>query len=72
MAASLALIRSYLPPGVPAPLVQRALMAWMGLFGFVSFELYGQLHEVVGENPGDCDAFFVGCVRRWIHLVGIA
>ncbi len=72
VAVALAPIRSYLPPEVPAPLVQRALMAWTGLFGFVSFELYGQLHEVVGENPGDRDAFFVECVRRWINLVGIA
>jgi hypothetical protein len=72
VAAALAPIRSHLPPEVPAPLVHRALMAWTGLFGLVSFELYGQLHEVVGENPGDRDAFFVECVRRWIHLVGIA
>lgn len=51
VAAALAPIRSYLPPGVPAPLVQRGLMAWTGLFGFVSFELFGQLHEVVGRTP---------------------
>ena len=40
----------HLPPQVSALLVQRALMVWTGLFGVVSFELYGQLHEVVGED----------------------
>jgi AcrR family transcriptional regulator len=70
-AAALAPIRSYLPPGVPAPLVQRALMVWTNLFGVVSFELYGQLHNVVGEQPGDREAFFADCVRRWTEFVGI-
>ena len=71
IAAAIAPIRSYLPPGVPAPLVQRALMVWTNLFGVISFELYGQLHQVVGEEPGDRDAFFAGCIRRWIHFTGI-
>ena len=71
VATALAPIRSHLPPEVPAPLVQRALMVWTNLFGVVSFELYGQLHEVVGEDPGDRDAFFAECVRRWIQFVGI-
>jgi AcrR family transcriptional regulator len=71
VATPLAPIRSYLPPGIPAPLVQRALMVWTGLFGVISFELYGQLHQVVGEEPGDRDAFFADCVRRWIQFVGI-
>ncbi len=71
LAAALAPIRSYLPPGVPAPLVQRALMVWTNLFGVVSFELYGQLHHVVGEQPGDREAFFADCVRRWTEFIGI-
>ena len=71
VADALAPIRSYLPPGVPAPLVQRALMVWTNLFGVVSFELYGQLHNVVGEQPGDREAFFADCVRRWTEFVGI-
>jgi AcrR family transcriptional regulator len=70
-AAALAPIRSYLPPGVPAPLVQRALMVWTNLFGVVSFELYGQLHNVVGEEPADRETFFTECVRRWIAFTGI-
>jgi Tetracyclin repressor-like, C-terminal domain len=71
VAAALAPIRSYLPTGIPAPLVQRALMAWTNLFGVISFELYGQLHNVVEEEPGDRDAFFAACTRHWIHFTGI-
>ena len=70
-AIALVPIRSHLPAEVPAALVQRALMVWTNLFGAVSFELYGQLHEVVGEDPGDRDAFFAECVRRWIQFIGI-
>jgi AcrR family transcriptional regulator len=72
LATPLAPIRSHLPPGVPAPLVQRALMVWTNLFGVISFELYGQLHQVVGEEPGDRDTFFAECIHRWIRFTGIA
>jgi hypothetical protein len=71
VAAAVAPIRSYLPPGVPAPLVRRALMVWTNLFGVVSFELYGQLHGVVGEEPGDREVFFAECVRDWMRLIAI-
>jgi AcrR family transcriptional regulator len=71
VAAALGPIRSHLPPGIPVPLIQRALMVWTGLFGVISFELYGQLHQVVGEEPGDRDAFFAECVRRWIEFVDL-
>jgi AcrR family transcriptional regulator len=70
-AAALAPIRSHLPPEVPAPLVQRALMVWTNMFGVISFELYGQLHQVVGEDPGDRDVFFADCIGRWIEFTGI-
>ncbi len=71
-AAALAPIRSYLPPGIPAPVIQRALMVWTGLFGVVSFELYGQLQEVVGEKPADRDTFFAECIRRWLQFMTLA
>ena len=38
----------------------------------MSLELFGQLHHVVGEEPGDRDAYFAECVRRWTTRVGIA
>jgi Tetracyclin repressor-like, C-terminal domain len=68
---ALAPIRSYLPPGVPAPLIQRGLMTWTGLFGAVSFELYGQLHQVIGEPPADRDAFFAECVHGWLRFMNL-
>jgi AcrR family transcriptional regulator len=64
-------ILSQLPPGFPPALVQRGVMAWTGLFGAVSFELYGQLHQVVAEDPADRDAFFAECIGRWITFVGL-
>jgi AcrR family transcriptional regulator len=70
-AAALAPIRSYLPPGVPVPLIQRGLMTWTGLFGVVSFELYGQLHQVIGEPPADRDAFFAECVHGWLQFMNL-
>jgi hypothetical protein len=37
----------------------------------VSFEVFGQLHNLVGEEPGDREAFFAACVRRWVAQLGI-
>jgi AcrR family transcriptional regulator len=37
-------------PGVPLPIVARAVAAWTQLFGQISFELFGQLQGVV-EDP---------------------
>ncbi|GIH98524.1 TetR/AcrR family transcriptional regulator [Planobispora takensis] len=34
-------------PGLPDDLVARALAAWTGLFGWVSFELFGQFNQVI-------------------------
>ncbi len=65
-------VRSLAPTKVPDALLHRGLMAWAALFGTVSFELFGHLHHVVGEEPGDRDAFFAECVRRWANQVGIA
>jgi AcrR family transcriptional regulator len=68
---ALAPVQSLIPSKVPDALVQRGLMAWAALFGTVSFELFGQLHHVVGDEPSDRDAYFAECVRRWITQVGI-
>jgi hypothetical protein len=57
---------------VPDALLHQGLMAWAALFGTVSFELFGQLHGIVGEQPGDREAYFAESVRRWAAHVGIA
>jgi AcrR family transcriptional regulator len=69
---ALAPARSIVGPEVPDALLHRGLMAWAALFGTVSFELFGQLHGIVGEQPGDREAFFAESVRRWAEQVGIA
>lgn len=68
-AAALAPIRSQLPADIGVHVIQRGLMVWTGLFGVVSFELYGQLHQVVGDDRADRDAFFAECIRRWITFM---
>ncbi len=68
---ALAPVRSIVPPNVSDALLQRGLMAWAALFGTVSFEVFGQLHGIVGDQPGDREAFFAESVRRWATQVGI-
>ncbi|MCO1658144.1 TetR/AcrR family transcriptional regulator [Pseudonocardia humida] len=52
-----------LPPGVAA----RALQAWSGIYGAISFELFGQTHNAVIEHA----RFFGGAVDRLADLVGL-
>jgi AcrR family transcriptional regulator len=68
---ALAPVQSLLPSKVPDTLVQQGLMAWAALFGTVSFELFGQLHHIIGDEPGDRDAYFAECVRHWTTRLGI-
>ena len=68
---ALAPARSIVGPEVPSALLHQGLMAWAALFGTVSFELFGQLHGIVGEQPGDREAYFAESVRRWAAQLGI-
>jgi len=54
-------------PGVPAPVIARALVAWTQLFGAISFELFGQL--IGSADPAD--AFFGYAVEQMADLVGL-
>jgi hypothetical protein len=47
-------LRESVLPGVPSDVAARALIAWAGLFGLVSFELFGQFENVITER----DEFF--------------
>jgi AcrR family transcriptional regulator len=69
--AALAPVRAALPPPIPDAALQAGLMVWAGLFGTVSFELFGQFHNVVGDAAGDRAAFFAECVTRWAVQLGI-
>jgi len=64
-------VRAAIPAQVPPEVIQVGLMVWSALFGVVSFELFGQFHNVVGENPGDREAFFAECIRRWAMQLGL-
>ena len=63
--------RSIVGAEVPDVLLHQGLMAWAALFGTVSFELFGQLHGIIGEQPGDREAYFAESVRRWAAQLGI-
>lgn len=69
---ALAPVRAAIPAEVSDDDLQTGLMLWSALFGTVSFELFGQFHNVVGDDPGDRAAFFAECVRRWAGQLGIA
>jgi hypothetical protein len=69
---ALAPVCTFIGPKAPDAVLQRGLLAGSSLFGTVSFELFGHLHNVVGDEPGDRDAFFTECVRRWATQIGLA
>lgn len=56
-------LQDFLGDNVPPELVVRALMVWTGVFGAVSFELFGQLHGAVAAERRD--EVFAAEVDRW-------
>jgi len=60
-------LRDSVLAGVPDDVAARTLGAWAGLFGLVSFELFGQWENVVTDR----DAFFshaASCLGRMAGL----
>ena len=53
--------------GVPEDVVVRALVAWSALFGLVSFELFGQFHNVIAANAD----FFGAATLELAGFVGL-
>jgi hypothetical protein len=47
-------------PGVPDGVLCRGLLVWTQLFGAISYELFGHLHNVIHDH----DALFDLQVRR--------
>ena len=47
--AALAPVRVFYPD-VPADVIARGLHVWMALFGMITFELFGHLHNVIADN----------------------
>ncbi|MEU5883141.1 TetR/AcrR family transcriptional regulator [Spirillospora sp. NPDC047279] len=58
--------RAIVQMNVPDDIVARALIAWAGVYGTVSFELFGQFENVVTER----DAYFDHTVATLGRLVG--
>ena len=52
-------------------LLLRGMAAWSGLFGAVSFELYGQLHNVVAERAKARRAYFDHQMRQVADGLGL-
>jgi AcrR family transcriptional regulator len=57
---------------IPAEQAQAGLMVWSGLFGAISFELYGHQYGSVGQAPEDRDAYFESCIAAWAAQAGIS
>jgi AcrR family transcriptional regulator len=64
--ADLARLRA-VAPGVPDGVLVRGLAAWTGLFGHVSYELFGHLHGVIDDYDGFFD---LQMARTGAWLVG--
>jgi AcrR family transcriptional regulator len=60
-------MRERLELSVPEPVLFRGLLAWQQLFGAVSFELFGQLHNVI-DDPG---AYFDAGMRLTADRIGL-
>ena len=61
-------LRDAILAGVPDEVAAGALIAWSGLFGLVSFELFGQFENVVTDRA----AFFDHAAARLGVLAGLA
>lgn len=59
-------LRETVMPDVPDDVIVAALTAWAGIFGVISFELFGQFHNVVTgtaayfDDAADCLARLMG------------
>jgi AcrR family transcriptional regulator len=68
-AADAAAIGEAVLPGLPDDVVARAVTAWPGLFGAVSFELFGQYDNVIADRAAVFDYAMRG-LGRYIGLPG--
>jgi AcrR family transcriptional regulator len=64
-------LRVETPAIVPDDLLMTGVLAWTGVFGLVSFELFGHLHGVVDERSSLRQAFFDTEVDRLAGLLGL-
>ena len=60
-------LRETVMPGVPVDVIVAALTAWAGIFGVISFELFGQFNNVVTGTGAYFD-HAAGCLARLMGL----
>jgi AcrR family transcriptional regulator len=65
--AELTAVAEQVAAGAPPSLLARGMTAWIQLFGAVSFELFGQLNNVIGDRA----AFFEYQMRSVATLIGL-
>lgn len=66
LSASLESTRAFVGEGVPDDLLLRGLMAWAGMFGAISFELFGQYEGAFADR----DTYFDYVIDQWFVLLG--
>lgn len=66
-ASDAARVRDLVMPGVPDDVVARALTVWAGLFGWVSFEIFGQFNNVITDRS----AVFEHAMRSLAGYLGL-
>jgi hypothetical protein len=71
VSAAIADIRTFSGGRIPDDLLLRGMAAWSGLFGAVSFELYGHLHNVVAEGTRARRAYFDHQMRQVAEGLGL-
>ncbi len=71
VAAAIEDIREFSGGLLPDDLLLRGMAAWSGLFGTVSFELYGQLHNVVADGSKARKAYFDHQMRQVADGLGL-
>ena len=67
LTADLEQLRVSIIPGVPDEVAAAALTAWAGVFGVISFELFGQFNNVITDR----DAYFDHAVADLGRLFGL-
>jgi len=65
--ADLAILRDRAIPGVPETLLARGMMCWTQVFGALSFELFGQLNNVISAR----ESYFDDQMRRTAAVIGL-
>jgi AcrR family transcriptional regulator len=68
LTADLDQLRAAIMPAVPDEVVAAALTAWAGVFGIISFELFGQFNNVITDRAAYFDYALAGLAR----LFGLA